>query len=596
MKKIASSVAIGAMLLSGAPVIKDVQASTAVSATSALQMEVQDLINRGILKGVNGDYKLSEHVTRGQFVAFIARALDLPKGEGNFSDVPQNSALAKDIYSAYSSGIASGYTATTFEPNKDITREQAAYMVKKALDFQGVSEAKTAFAFSDMGQVREAFRPSILQVAAYGIIRGNSNGDGTYAFSPKELATRAQSAAFVSRMLNLIEHQTPEAPAERGIAYANTSGQALKIYKDENTNASVFLTSVADKTELSYELVKGNDAVVKVEVNGAVGYAKRSELQLTTADKVKLNYYKAENGVLYHYTYTSGAGISHRIEYGAVPSALKEGVVYYSPNGHDFYTKDGKAVTTSYQYFNQLSVRTTSAYTAEELNSYVKKYMDPSNPLANLGAAFKEAEANYHINALYLLSHAIHESTASGSKAMNATALQKKNLFGIGAFDGEAEKGMHTFATFEEGIQYYTALLNGSYLSYKAGNNFFAGAQPGNKAVGLNAHYATDPFWGEKIAGWMFEVDSALGKKDFGRYQIGVTKEPGANFRVAPTTSQSIAYEYQTVGTPFTVIGKTTAPDAGGHYWHEIQSDVIGVEKVYLRDDIGVVVPYAGMK
>ena len=45
-----------------------------------LEQEMRDLIQLGILKGYSeGEYRPEEDVTRGQFAAFITRALELPE-------------------------------------------------------------------------------------------------------------------------------------------------------------------------------------------------------------------------------------------------------------------------------------------------------------------------------------------------------------------------------------------------------------------------------------------------------------------------------------------------------------------------------------
>ena len=36
----------------------------------------------------------------------------------------------------------------------------------------------------------------------------------------------------------------------------------------------------------------------------------------------------------------------------------------------------------------------------------------------------------------------------------------------------------------------------------------------GNKATGMNVRYASDPYWGEKIASIMMTINSKLGGKD----------------------------------------------------------------------------------
>ena len=55
-----------------------------------LEQEMRDLIQLGIMEGYSeGEYRPEEDVTRGQFAAFITRALELPEsdsgGKGKFS-------------------------------------------------------------------------------------------------------------------------------------------------------------------------------------------------------------------------------------------------------------------------------------------------------------------------------------------------------------------------------------------------------------------------------------------------------------------------------------------------------------------------------
>ena len=50
----------------------------------------------------------------------------------------------------------------------------------------------------------------------------------------------------------------------------------------------------------------------------------------------------------------------------------------------------------------------------------------------------------------------------------------------------------------------------------------YFGAHVGNKASGMNVKYASDPYWGEKIAGWYYRMDKALGGKDYNYYQLAI--------------------------------------------------------------------------
>ena len=114
----------------------------------ALEQEMRDLIQRGIMKGYGeGEYRPGEDVTRGQFAALMTRALELPElgnvESASFPDVPTDSKLADEIYRASKAGIIKGHTNGKFGMNDKITREQAAQIIDNALDdYLEVAEVK----------------------------------------------------------------------------------------------------------------------------------------------------------------------------------------------------------------------------------------------------------------------------------------------------------------------------------------------------------------------------------------------------------------------------------------------------------------------
>ena len=136
---------------------------------------------------------------------------------------------------------------------------------------------------------------------------------------------------------------------------------------------------------------------------------------------------------------------------GKAPSFLTAGNTYYSWDGGVFYNTTGQEVGTAYQYFNYLPARTVSSYTAEELDQYIdhrlaeRESLYTSNPtlyirykdateiskIKGLGTYIKEAESKYKINALLILSMAIHESDFG----MSTISQEQNNLFGIKAYD-----------------------------------------------------------------------------------------------------------------------------------------------------------------
>ena len=78
-------------------------------------------------------------MTRAQFAAIVVRGLGLPlMTTNNFTDVKTGAWYAPYVGTAYTYGIVNGKTATSFDPNGTITRQEAAAMVTRAAKLCGM--------------------------------------------------------------------------------------------------------------------------------------------------------------------------------------------------------------------------------------------------------------------------------------------------------------------------------------------------------------------------------------------------------------------------------------------------------------------------
>ena len=120
------------------------------------------------------------------------------------------------------------------------------------------------------------------------------------------------------------------------------------------------------------------------------------------------------------------------------------------------------------------------------------------SPLAGLGRAFIEAEAESKVNAMFLLALAVHESNWGSS----VLAREKNNLFGFGAYDSNPYHGAKVFASKEECVKHVAQFLRDHYLegSYYRGKTIQS----------INQTYASDRAWGEKIFATMTRLDSKI--------------------------------------------------------------------------------------
>ena len=238
-----------------------------------------------------------------------------------------------------------------------------------------------------------------------------------------------------------------------------------------------------------------------------------------------IHHFEEYNGVNYEDSFTN---------LGTYPSFLSPDVRYYSFDGNYFYDniismirdyKDGsynRSVNKDnpyYSYYLYLTARSKTGYTKDDLDYIVASKGYGNGKMANTGAYFKEAEETYGTNALLAFSTAINESGWGTSYIANL----KNNLFGYGAYDSCPVDCAFSYSSVQESINHYASTSSSNYEVL--GGKYYFGSHYGNKSSGKNIMYATDPYWGEKMATSAFKQDKDFGGKDFNSSTIGVVKK-----------------------------------------------------------------------
>ncbi len=237
---------------------------------------------------------------------------------------------------------------------------------------------------------------------------------------------------------------------------------------------------------------KSDDKRLAITISGLSGYMKTEDLQALDASKDFIPYYESDGHRFYHYVAQNAS-----IPVSSHLSDMEVGKKYYSADGLHF---DGFNLENPF-LFKDLTEATN--YSAEDLDKVFSLLNIDNSLLENKGATFKEAEEHYHINALYLLAHSALESDWGRSKI----AKDKNNFFGITAYDTTPYLSAKTFDDVDKGILGATKWIKENYID--RGRSFL-----GNKASGMNVEYASDPYWGEKIASVMMKINEKLGGKD----------------------------------------------------------------------------------
>lgn len=164
------------------------------------QKQIAAIVKSGIASGYSATkFDPEKIVTRDQMATFIARAVaggdsSVPVGPSSpsFSDVPASFWAYKYIEFLNKLGIASGYSGSTYKPSSEVTRDQMAVFLSRAVGLTPYNNSVATF--SDVPKTHWAY--SYIE-AAYlnGIVTGYSSTE----FRPNEKVTRAQMSVFLMR-------------------------------------------------------------------------------------------------------------------------------------------------------------------------------------------------------------------------------------------------------------------------------------------------------------------------------------------------------------------------------------------------------------
>lgn len=166
---------------------------------------IVSLYNKGIF--VEGaKFNPTNKLPRAHFALMMAKAFELEVPETTkFTDIgSQNEAIQNAIKALNNYGIISGSSDTTFNPNGTIKRYEAALMIDKMLEKQGIvaNEGLTS-SFTDLSSMNARSKAAIEHLSSLDIIKGKGNGK----FDPTGELTRQDMAIILDKTLKLIEKQ-----------------------------------------------------------------------------------------------------------------------------------------------------------------------------------------------------------------------------------------------------------------------------------------------------------------------------------------------------------------------------------------------------
>lgn len=368
-----------------------------------------------------------------------------------------------------------------------------------------------------------------------------------YTVIPVAISDDGQVAYSTNSMGRMLQHRD-------GVAQGNAVS-VTEVYSDPGMKNAYTYISMDYVDDLP--IMEDNGVTAKVRVNGYDGWIHRDvttgnyEMVVMPINQVtNPSFYYVQNGILYHYITTNMKGTpvgvndtaGNRLRLGVAPSYLNPNTKYYSYDGNYFYqgsntlegldklVNDLKGNTTVnavnpnnpyYNYYQYLPFRTRSNFTAEELDKFINENTKSTSKLRGIGSYLIQAQEQYGVNPLITLGVAINESAWGDS----SISQSKNNLFGLNAVDSDPSGQATTFThPGESVIEFAKNYISRGYAD--PADWRYYGGYVGNKALGANVKYASDPFWGEKASRHAFTVDLTISGgnintlRDYNGYQL----------------------------------------------------------------------------
>ena len=155
---------------------------------------VMDAADNGYISGMgDGTFNPMGSTTRAQFASMIANAMGYeadPEAPSMFRDVADDFWGKAAINFCVQNGILTGYEDGSFQPNKAITRQEAASILRNAFELTETTDEL----FPDDSAIAGWAKESVYLVKAAELMKGDA---GTGNFRPTSTITRAEAASIL---------------------------------------------------------------------------------------------------------------------------------------------------------------------------------------------------------------------------------------------------------------------------------------------------------------------------------------------------------------------------------------------------------------
>lgn len=165
--------------------------------------ELEDALNNALIPNSLNNKNYTQNITRAEFAAVAVKMYEqlTLKAAVSADSNPFSDTNDSEILKAFALGITNGTSATTFEPNSLITRQEMATMMVRALEKADVSTSvnlNTVKKFADHAKIESWALNGVYFMSNAGIIKGKGNN----TFDVLGNATREEALAISIRSVN----------------------------------------------------------------------------------------------------------------------------------------------------------------------------------------------------------------------------------------------------------------------------------------------------------------------------------------------------------------------------------------------------------
>ena len=286
--------------------------------------EISTIYEWEVMNGyTNGHFGPSDTLTRGQMAHILRKALDLPTGPATlpFTDVAKNAYYYQGVASLYGANITKGKSATKFDPDGSVTREELALFLDRSGVLNELLEKKglniDEFELTDIAKVDG----QLLDEVRFRQILNENKQDIWDVFQPI-----FNDEAYFNEETMAFENLNPGESIFEVSFYTIDSPIFLKLYVDEHDTVTYqFMTpkllkskamSLNGTTELVTifsQLLSENDAIDLDYLHYYISIEDDSSVNYSSYLNDAIFYFEFKDSTPFSMTYTFENGITGKI-------------------------------------------------------------------------------------------------------------------------------------------------------------------------------------------------------------------------------------------------------------------------------------------